>query len=582
MTHKLDLVDPTTSSSIAAGQGISLTTSGGLTTIANTRGAARYVVAPTVGQAGYTSIQTAINQAVSDGASSTTPAVIWIWPGQYTENLTLYPFVSLAAAAEFVTVIGNAVFASLSSGDQISTRQIVFKTPAGGGTAFSISGSNDCSIVQDSCTFTGTTGNCWSCSNGNADVTLQSCVATASAGFKIFAPTNFDVIRVFDCLTTSTDTASTISTIDGVGIFTIKQGIIIDSFNVSNAALLEVQNGDLSYVGNLECINVAATGYCIIVDTLVECLATSGFWITGTGNIYYSAVTPLFLRAENATKINPTLIVNRQLLEVGNLSFDGGLTRLNTNGQIWIGSTGGAPAPASLSSIDGSITYAAGPNTLSLIGTQATASQKGCVTLASAAQSIAGVNAANVITPSTLLSKLGALTTNGLLYGLGTAAAIGALGNATNGQLPIGSTGAVPVLAALTQGAGISITNGSGSITIAATGGGIGTWNNQTGATATIVVSNGYVNNRGGGVTYTLPATASLGDPFEIVGKLGAWTVAQNANQQILLSSSSSTVGVAGSVASTNVGDCAIFRCITAGASTVWRIESAIGNITVT
>jgi len=43
------------------------------------------------------------------------------------------------------------------------------------------------------------------------------------------------------------------------------------------------------------------------------------------------------------------------------------------------------------------------------------------------------------------------------------------LGPMTNGQMVIGSTGATPVLAALTAGAGITVTNGAGSISIAAT-----------------------------------------------------------------------------------------------------------------
>jgi hypothetical protein len=46
----------------------------------------------------------------------------------------------------------------------------------------------------------------------------------------------------------------------------------------------------------------------------------------------------------------------------------------------------------------------------------------------------------------------------------------------TNGQLLIGSTSAPPVVANLTAGSGISITNGAGAITIATTGGG-GSWN---------------------------------------------------------------------------------------------------------
>lgn len=40
----------------------------------------------------------------------------------------------------------------------------------------------------------------------------------------------------------------------------------------------------------------------------------------------------------------------------------------------------------------------------------------------------------------------------------------------TNGQIPIGSTGANPVMATITAGTGISVTNGAGSISIASTG----------------------------------------------------------------------------------------------------------------
>ena len=57
------------------------------------------------------------------------------------------------------------------------------------------------------------------------------------------------------------------------------------------------------------------------------------------------------------------------------------------------------------------------------------------------------------------------LANHGLLLGSGTDA-ITPLAEATNGQLPIGSTGADPVLAALAEGEGIDITNAAGSITI--------------------------------------------------------------------------------------------------------------------
>lgn len=59
------------------------------------------------------------------------------------------------------------------------------------------------------------------------------------------------------------------------------------------------------------------------------------------------------------------------------------------------------------------------------------------------------------------------LTAHSLLLGQGTSA-ITALGAATNGQIPIGSTGADPVLATLSadSSTSLTITNGAGSITI--------------------------------------------------------------------------------------------------------------------
>lgn len=89
------------------------------------------------------------------------------------------------------------------------------------------------------------------------------------------------------------------------------------------------------------------------------------------------------------------------------------------------------------------------------------------------------------------------LTAHSLYVGNGTSAPT-ALGSATNGQLPIGSTGADPVLSTLTAGANITITNGAGSITIEATGGGMsapiitsftsnGTWTKNS-ATMTVLM----------------------------------------------------------------------------------------------
>ena len=99
----------------------------------------------------------------------------------------------------------------------------------------------------------------------------------------------------------------------------------------------------------------------------------------------------------------------------------------------------------------------------------------------------------------------------------------------------------------------------------------VGTWTDVTSATQTLAVGNGYITDRGSGVTYTLPATASLGDVIEVVGKVGLWTITPNANQQIVNGALSGTIGPGGTLVATNAGDCVALVAIVSGASTVWR-----------
>ncbi len=135
----------------------------------------------------------------------------------------------------------------------------------------------------------------------------------------------------------------------------------------------------------------------------------------------------------------------------------------------------------------------------------------------------------------------------------------------TNGQLLIGNTtGNTLAKATLTAGAGISVTNGTGTITIATTGGGL-TVNNVTGTSSAMTVESLNIANNAGLVTLTLPTTAAVGDVIEIRGSgAGGWLIAQNANQIIHVGSAASTTGAGGSVASTNRYDCINLTCVVA------------------
>lgn len=154
------------------------------------------------------------------------------------------------------------------------------------------------------------------------------------------------------------------------------------------------------------------------------------------------------------------------------------------------------------------------------------------------------------------------------------------IGQLTNGQLLIGSTGNPPVQTTLTAGSNISILNTAGAITIS-TSGGVGfTWTHVTGTTQTLASNNGYIVDNAGLVTLTLPATSNFGDEIVIIGRgAGGWTITQAASQQIIIGTSSTTAGVGGSLSSTNRRDCLFLIC--SNTNLEWTSLSAQGNLTI-
>lgn len=155
------------------------------------------------------------------------------------------------------------------------------------------------------------------------------------------------------------------------------------------------------------------------------------------------------------------------------------------------------------------------------------------------------------------------------------------VGPLTNGELLVGSTGASPMRTTLTAGANISITNGAGSISIAATGLAGFSWTTVSGTSQAMLGNNGYIANNAGLVTLTLPATSTVGDEIDIIGRgAGGWTIAQGAGQQIIIGSTSSTLGVGGSVASTNRRDS--LQLICTATNTEWTVLGAPQSLGLT
>lgn len=148
-----------------------------------------------------------------------------------------------------------------------------------------------------------------------------------------------------------------------------------------------------------------------------------------------------------------------------------------------------------------------------------------------------------------------------------------------NGQLLIGSFGTNPIANTLIAGAGISIINAPGSITISAASGGFTTVDGVLGA-YTLAPSTQYITDFGALLTYTLPSIAAVGDTYRIIGKSPfGWTVRQNIGQEINVGDFATTVGLAGSVSSNNTWDCITIVCVTA--NTTFASYGAQGNLTV-
>jgi hypothetical protein len=150
----------------------------------------------------------------------------------------------------------------------------------------------------------------------------------------------------------------------------------------------------------------------------------------------------------------------------------------------------------------------------------------------------------------------------------------------TNGQIIIGSTGQIPVTSTLTAGTGISVTNGAGSISIAAVspGGTYLTWQSITSNT-TLAVNNGYIVSSGA-LSLALPSTATLGSVIVIALTAGtSWTVTQAAGQSIRVSNLTTTTGASGTMSSSASGDSVMMVCTTA--NTTWTAYAVQGNLSL-
>jgi hypothetical protein len=131
----------------------------------------------------------------------------------------------------------------------------------------------------------------------------------------------------------------------------------------------------------------------------------------------------------------------------------------------------------------------------------------------------------------------------------------------------------------LIAGTNISIANVGSSITISGMGFAGFTWNVVTTTSQNMISHNGYIANNASLVTLNLPATSSVGDEIDVIGKgAGGWLIQCGGDQTIVLGEDTTSSG--GSLASTNAKDALYIVCTVA--NTEWQVGAAPqGNITI-
>jgi hypothetical protein len=124
---------------------------------------------------------------------------------------------------------------------------------------------------------------------------------------------------------------------------------------------------------------------------------------------------------------------------------------------------------------------------------------------------------------------------------------------------------------------GYTFVGTSGTLTLTGAGTGF-TWEAIT-TSQPLVASHGYFV-MSGALSLSLPATSALGDTISVsLEDTGtSWTITQAAGQKIRVGNISSTVGVGGSVSSTQPGDTITIVSYSNG---LWQATSSMGELQI-
>jgi hypothetical protein len=325
-----------------------------------------------------------------------------------------------------------------------------------------------------------------------------------------------------------------------------------------------------------------------VAVTAPSIFSVAGSPITSSGTIaltYSGTALPILNGGTGQTTASAAFNALSPLTTSGDILYgatSGAGTRLGigTAGQVLTVSVGGLPSWTTIGLGTGTVTSVSVVSANGFAGTVATATTTPAITIST---SITGVlkgngTAVSAATSGTDYSAGTSALTTGILKSTTTTGALsiavaadfptlnqnttGTAANVTgtvavanggtgqtsytNGQLLIGNTtGNTLAKATLTAGTGISVTNGTGSITIANSAPSI-SWQAVQTTNFTATAGNGYpVNTTSGAITVTLPASPTAGDAITFTDYASKWAtnnVTLNINGNKLNSSVSNAI----------------------------------------
>ena len=253
----------------------------------------------------YTTVQAAIDQAVTDGASSVDKKNVVVTPGVYIENVTFAPWVNVMGSGNesvgHAVINGTCTFTTALPNDDISFSNLSFKPVAGDG--LTLAGAQISTASFDGCVFDSSiSGIPLVSTNVSLRATLKNCTFISDASYR---PFNLELISArfddcyFDCGTARGLVANgsevKMTYCSGRGSF------VVDTFAQLYISHSTFITGANSLVDIIE-------GDCFVNLSHVSSGNVSGYWATGTAN---GTLVPNGISIEEgeAADIDPLLTV---------------------------------------------------------------------------------------------------------------------------------------------------------------------------------------------------------------------------------------------------------------------------------